>query len=193
MQQYSAYILVGGQSRRMGTNKAMVLLNDRPLLSYALDTLQQLSLEITLVGNEVPGGGFGKRIISDAETGKGPAAAIDAALQDTASEYIFITSCDMPFIRAEAVQQILTLSNGHSITVPGTADCPEPMFSVYHKSCKQKWHDLLLRGIVKLSDFFLHFDTNFVDRRLFNDIAPHLFHNVNTPGDLQNAHVWMNN
>lgn len=47
-------ILAGGESKRMGTDKAFVRLNGKPLISYALNTLKTVSSEILLSVGSAP-------------------------------------------------------------------------------------------------------------------------------------------
>ena len=47
------YILSGGKSSRMGTDKGLVLLHQKPLISYLIETLQKLDLDIKIIAHHI--------------------------------------------------------------------------------------------------------------------------------------------
>ncbi len=51
MEPVSAIIQAGGQSRRMGTDKALIDYHGRPILAHVIDVLRQLSDDVIVVAN----------------------------------------------------------------------------------------------------------------------------------------------
>lgn len=187
----SAYILAGGKSKRMGEDKGLTLLHGKPLVSYIIKEIEKVTDDITLITSNRDYEKFNLRIIQDDYREMGPAAGIDKALHDAEHDSVFITSCDMPFVKAVSVLALIERRTTGQITLIRNENYIEPMFAIYQRECKSKWRELLLANTLKLSDYFSHFDTNFVNADEFLDLNPHLFFNVNTPQDLLNAAIWI--
>jgi molybdopterin-guanine dinucleotide biosynthesis protein A len=187
----SAYVLAGGQSSRMGQDKGLLMLGDKPVVSYVMTALQKVSDDITIISADEQYLTFGHALISDHYPGKGPASGIDTALQHAKTSTVFICSCDMPFITEQSIANMLRHAEHGDISVCKNEQFIEPMFAIYKKQCKEKWRELLLKGTLRLSDYFSHFDTNFVDSAEMLSSDPHLFFNLNTPQDLILANEWL--
>ncbi len=112
MSEVDAFILVGGRSSRLGTDKAFVELGGSTLAERAVDlTRKALSPErVTMVaGNatqfsinaaaDVP-------IIFDLYEGRGPLGALNAALAEARTPWIFVLACDFPFVTADLIRLI---------------------------------------------------------------------------------------
>ncbi len=68
-------ILAGGQSKRMGANKAFVRLNGKPLISYALNTLEKITPNILLSAGSESIHYKNLPVVEDIYSGYGPAEA----------------------------------------------------------------------------------------------------------------------
>lgn len=187
----SAYILAGGQSKRMGEDKGMISLHDKPIVSYIIEEIKKITDDITIITANEKYRQFNLKTVEDIYQDRGPAGGIDTALQDAKNDLVFITSCDMPFVNEKSVSILMEQCTGREITLVKNENYIEPMFAVYAKKCKDNWRELLLNGTLKLSDYFSHFDTNFVNADEFLNSNPYLFLNINTPQDLLKAAIWM--
>ncbi|MBK6329677.1 MAG: molybdenum cofactor guanylyltransferase [Bacteroidetes bacterium] len=192
IQALSVYLLAGGESSRMGLDKGLIELHGKPIIGYIIDAVKQLTNDITIITSNDNYKQFKLPIIEDVYKNMGPASGIDTALHDAKNEWVFITSCDMPFVDAMSIKHLVTLCQHHEITLAKNKHQIEPMFACYKKSCKDKWRSMLLQNNYKLSDFINQFDTNFVHADEFLGVNPRLFLNINTPLDLQKANTWMN-
>ncbi len=74
------FILAGGQSRRMGTDKALVEFRGRPLLAHAVDIVRAAGLPVFIAGARSPLESFAP-VVPDSRTGAGPLEGICAALK----------------------------------------------------------------------------------------------------------------
>ena len=78
----SAVILAGGESRRMGRNKAFIDLDGVPLIERVIERVAPLCTEIILVTNDASAyAQFGRRIVADVYPGKGSLGGIFSGLQ----------------------------------------------------------------------------------------------------------------
>lgn len=91
-----AVILAGGRSRRMGVDKARLRLGRRTLLGHARALAAELGLPWRVVDR-------------DLRPNAGPLGGMETALQSTQAARVLFLSCDMPFLRAALVEQILAI------------------------------------------------------------------------------------
>ena len=104
------FVLAGGQSSRMGTDKALVQFAGRPLIEHSIDILKHAGLQAQIAGAQdelrallppnVP-------IIPDSETGRGPLAGICAALRSTDARYAIFLPVDTPTLPASLIRYLL--------------------------------------------------------------------------------------
>jgi|LakMenE01Jun11ns_1017448.scaffolds.fasta_scaffold9904166_2 molybdopterin-guanine dinucleotide biosynthesis protein A len=178
-----AYILAGGKSSRMGSNKALLMLGNKCLLQHVIEAVKPLTHHIFIVTQNALFEGFQYPLLADNFINAGPAAGIDAALQHSNATHNLILSCDMPFIDARSLQEIINASQNFDITYPIHAGYPEMMLSVFQTACKQKWRDAIMQGERKLSELVKHFNTCEIDSHLLLNNNIDLFANMNTPDD----------
>ena len=182
-----AYILAGGKSSRMGTDKGLILFHGKPLIERIIYELNPLFERIVIVSNNPVYKKFDIEVIEDLIQDAGPAGGIHAAFSHAQTVKIFIVSCDMPFISAEAVQYIMERSGDGQISVPLYEGSIQPLFGVYAVDCLQQWENLIALGMNKLRQMITYFDLSKIDvdeNRLFSEI---LFMNVNDKKDLTKA------
>ena len=99
------FVLAGGRSSRMGTDKALVELGGEPLLARALRMLEQAGLSAAIAGSRSPDLSRFAPLIDDA--GEGPLGGICAALESTEAEYAVFVSVDMPLLPWPLVNSLL--------------------------------------------------------------------------------------
>ena len=103
---FSALILAGGQSSRMGQDKALLSINGQSLLTH----MQQLAIDSgaaeVLVSRNQPG------FINDTEHQAGPLAGILAALKHCTTSQLLILPVDTPLLSAASLQQLVLEANG---------------------------------------------------------------------------------
>jgi molybdenum cofactor guanylyltransferase len=175
--QITGYILAGGKSSRMGTDKGLMQLNDKHLIEYSIEKLKAVFNKVVIVSNNPEYKKLGLEVIPDELLDIGPAGGIYTALAHSATTHNFITSCDMPFITPEAINFMISNLDS-SIVIPNQGKL-EPLFAVYATSCKTKWLQLVQQGIVKLQELITHFPCNRINianHPLFNES---FFMNIN--------------
>src|ERR1700756_2015558 len=100
---FTAFVLAGGRSRRMGTDKAFVLLDGRPLLARTLGLALSLTSDVCIVGDPAKFASFAP-VVEDMFPGCGPLAGIHAALRSSQTELNLILAVDMPFLTPALLQ-----------------------------------------------------------------------------------------
>jgi len=181
------YILAGGKSSRMGTDKGLLLFDGKPLLQKIIEQLSPVVNEIIIVSNNYEYEQFGLQVIGDLIKDIGPAGGIHAALSNAQSEQIFIVSCDMPFITTHAAKYMMQHAAHSQIALPLYHGKIQPLFGVYSRQCLLKWKQLIEQRIIKLQEMVMHFDLLKIDiekNGLFVDL---LFTNINDKNDFNKA------
>src|SRR5512146_864591 len=105
LENLAAFVLAGGKSTRMGTDKAALTLEGRTLLEHALAILSQVVGEVAILGSQDLYGGYGFPVIEDIYPGCGPLAGIHAALTHLKqrrpvpeAQFALIIAVETPFL-----------------------------------------------------------------------------------------------
>jgi molybdopterin-guanine dinucleotide biosynthesis protein A len=88
----AGFVLAGGQSSRMGSDKALIEFNGAPLIVHALNILRSAGLTATIAGARSDLSAYAP-IVDDA--GLGPLSGICTALASAEAEYAVFLSIDM--------------------------------------------------------------------------------------------------
>lgn len=188
LEQTTGVILAGGASSRFGSNKALALLDGKPLISHVADAMEKLFPDLLLVTNTPQTYAFlGWEMIGDIHRNCGPLAGIHSALHKTDNKQIFIAGCDMPLIDPTLIAYICTLPGEWDAALPCLERGPEPLYGIYRKSCLPVIEKQLLnkQGKIRLALEKIHL------RKISQEeILAHLpdlrtFHNINRQSDLQ--------
>ncbi len=183
----NGYILAGGKSSRMGTDKGLMLYKGKEIVKYSMEQLQPIVDKVVIVSNNMEYEKLGVEVIPDLIKDIGPAGGIYSALDHSDVNLNFIVSCDMPFITKEAINFIIENTSSSQITLPCQHGQLEPLFGVYSKTCLVQWLTLINQGCIKIKDLASNFDLrtiNIDDNELFH---PTFFTNINTKEDFLKA------
>src|SRR6476620_4326443 len=108
-QTISVAILAGGQSRRMGTDKALLRLSPAgpTLVELVLDVARQLSHDAFLVSAERPEyRDFGVPVRPDLFGDTGALGGVGSAIVHAENELCLVVSCDMPFLNLDLLRMM---------------------------------------------------------------------------------------
>lgn len=195
----SAIILAGGQSRRLGEDKAAVKLAGRPLLQHVIDRVSPLVEDVIVVTRQwqsLPGiTGLRPRegrprpliMVEDAVSGQGPMGGLYTGLSVVTSFPALTVACDMPLLQPALLEALLARADGSSAVVPLRSGLPEPLCAVYDAACLRPLRLRLERGELEMRGWLEDVRTRYfaeADWRLI-DPAGLSFFNVNTRADLE--------
>lgn len=187
----NGYILAGGKSSRMGTDKGLLMLNNKKIVEHVIDNLKPCVDRIFIVSTNELYEQFELPLVPDVMMGKGPAVGIFSALEHSTVNQNFVISCDTPFVEADCIFRILKLAKDHEICIPQLNGFWEPLIGVYSKSICEKWKQSMLKGEFKLQRLIEQFDYKLVDVKLDLEANENVFLNINSPDDLLKAEKWM--
>lgn len=135
-------ILAGGESRRMGRDKAELRLGGKTLAEIQLEKLQALGIgDILLSGDKraLPG----TRRVTDVYPGRGPLSGIHACLKAAGNPVCLVLSVDVPLFPGETLGELAAAHEGGA-TVLGYAGEIEPLIAVYDSDLADTAEELLL-------------------------------------------------
>lgn len=189
-------ILAGGESKRMGRNKAGAELVGRTLVERVAVTVRplfdELYLSLNPEGYEITVDGF--TVLPDTLSGRGPALGVCSALEKSKNEWVFIVGCDHPFLSATVVKYLSELREGHDAVVPVVKDKTQTICAFYKKSCLAPLKERVERGERGLMRFLKETDglkIRYVDEASLLQADRELvsFIDVDTEEDLKKAEV----
>ena len=208
----SAVVLAGGDSRRMGTDKAFLKMpGGEPLIEAILSKLAPLSDEIILVANRTQGyERLGVELVADIYPGTGSLGGIYTGLWAMSHSHGLVVACDMPFLKPSLLRYMLVMAPEYDVVVPravpwGGLKAPKeetakehllhPLHAVYSKSCLEPMKDLLESGDLRIISFYPQVRVRYVEEGEIDIFDPkHLsFFNINTPADLRRAQRLLQN
>ena len=112
----TVFILAGGKSTRMGTDKAFVILDGRTLLARALDLARSVTSDVRIVGHAAKFAPFAP-VVEDIFPGCGPLGGIHAALRISSTDLNAILAVDVPFVPPALLQYLIKRSRDAAATV----------------------------------------------------------------------------
>jgi molybdenum cofactor guanylyltransferase len=191
--EFSAVLLAGGRSSRMGSNKALLPhpVSGLPLIVHQANTLRaagcaELFLSVRegfdypLIGPEV-------RRITDDGAG-GPLPVIDRALGIISRPVLFLLAVDMPFVTSDLVRTLVARSSPDHGVVARRPDGFEPLCAVYAKTTWPAFYyarcekDYALQPLIAVG-------VAAGWMRAVDDLDGAAFANWNSPGDLPGDQV----
>ena len=188
MIEFGAFILAGGASRRMGTDKSQLLIEQQTFTERIAQTLLQLTDSVTIVGRVSESG---LPTVPDVYPQWGALGGLHAAFTACAREWAIVVACDLPFVTAELFTHLANLRLDHEAVAPIQDDGrPQPLAALYRVDpCLQRATELIENGQRRPLDLLDTVHTRWVPfaeiRNL--DQAERFFVNINTPEDYYEA------
>ncbi len=190
MNDVTVAIMAGGKSSRMGTDKAFVPFQGRPMIEIVIERVAGLGAETILITNKpAEYAHLGLPMFSDVLPDHGPLGGIYTAVLRAQRPYVLVVACDMPWLNPALLTYQLNLRHTADIIVPQWDKFPEPLHAVYSKACLPAIEANLQAQQLKITAFFGRVSVRFVKREEIEkvDVNGRSFANVNTPDELQNA------
>jgi molybdopterin-guanine dinucleotide biosynthesis protein A len=133
----AGFVLAGGQSTRMGADKALVPFAGQPLIAHALGILRSAGLEPAIAGAGSDLSAYAP-IIADASPHLGPLGGICAAMSSTAAQWAVFISVDLPLLPASLVRHLLFHAQitGAQVTIASLNGFPQTFPAVIHRDAQ---------------------------------------------------------
>lgn len=180
-------ILAGGRSSRIGADKAFIKIGNKTLIENTFDLITDYCKKILISSNNKEGYSFPEHwIIPDYRQGLGPIGGIYSCLKLSGTENNLVVAVDIPFINNGLIQFLLSNMADAELVIPITGNGKaEPLCAVYKKSLLPHLEKMIAENNLKVQNLMhyckskkLHVST---EQEFYHN---RLFHNVNTPDDL---------
>lgn len=154
----SLVIQAGGQSHRMGEDKALKLFLGRPLIQRVVDRLTPIADEVFVTTNFPEKYAFlGLRLVPDLIPGCGALGGIYTAIASASSSIVAVVACDMPFASAALLEVAagLLVQEEADVVIPRTREGLEPLHAVYRReTCLPIVRSAIELDQLKIIDWF---------------------------------------
>jgi molybdopterin-guanine dinucleotide biosynthesis protein A len=186
-------VLAGGQSRRMGRDKATLEWEGTPLLLHVIDRLAPIAAQVWVAarpGQTLPVGEY-KRV-DDARPGEGPLAGLSRGLAAIAREgntsAVAVAACDYPHADPALFPALLAASPHAPAIVPLLDGRAHPLLAIWRSDLAPACERALARGARRVREVLDEVGAMEIDaRKLLGDAAERAFQNVNDPDALKKA------
>lgn len=183
----SAVLLAGGESRRMGRDKATLLFYDKPLWRIQLELLQKLEpAEIFVSARTDPAWRpAGVRFVADDPPSRGPLSGIAASLAQMHTAHLLTLAIDLPFMSEKYLKFLCNQIEAGVGVLPKIGNRAEPLAAIYPIQARAAFESALAGA-----DFSLQTLTGrLVDAGELREISvtteeKRLFRNVNELSDV---------
>jgi molybdopterin-guanine dinucleotide biosynthesis protein A len=184
---FSAVILAGGQSSRMGRDKAFLEIGGQTLLSRQIKLAREVGAEEIFISGRTDAdySAFGCRVLHDKFADAGPLAGIERALDATTSPLMLVLAVDLPEMNAEFLRRLAAHCAKDSGAIPRVMENIEPLAAFYPRAAQLLAETLLRAGKNAAAAFAEQCGRTGLAR--FVDLTAgdaRYFANMNTPADV---------
>lgn len=178
-------VLAGGRSRRMGTDKSLMMLNGKSMIEYSIDALKPLCHKIVISSNNFSYDFTGCEVWPDELPDQAPIVGIYSCLKRSKTDINIILSCDMPLMSTSVLEFLLSNSSNHDINVPMHGDgFIEPLCGIYKKSSMEILKEFIDNGNFRLNECIRATSHHLISiESEFPILSENMFLNINTPDD----------
>jgi molybdopterin-guanine dinucleotide biosynthesis protein A len=152
---FSAVILAGGKSSRMGCDKAWLEIQGETLLARQVNLARKIgALETFISGRpEKDYSEFGCPVLRDKFADAGPLAGIERALAAASCSLLLVLAVDMPALKAGSLKKLAAVCAENHGAIPRWAGKIEPLAAFYPKSSRFLAENLLRRQANAVTNF----------------------------------------
>lgn len=184
--QITAIVLAGGKSSRMGTDKSLMLLNGKPIISHVIEAIRPLCSKVVISSNKQVYDFTGCEVWPDLYPVQAPMIGIYSCLERSSTDLNIVVSCDVPFVETALFSHLISNMEGSDIVVPVHDGYLEPLCAIYKKKVASGLQQYIDRQNYRLFEFI----ENASHKRLEINaslFSPRIFMNLNTLDEFNQA------
>ncbi len=194
-------ILAGGESKRMGRDKAFLPLCGKPFIQIIAEKLSRYSDKLIISTNKDENlyTEYLKDIdtqiifVKDKNPYSGPLNGIVSCLDVLSSDFVFVGTCDTPLLESELIPYFLSKINSFQAIIPQVKKRLQFLNTLYEKSAIHKAEEVYSKGTKSLYRWIEDISVMKIKEGEVMEIDPHLYSywSINTPQDYQRIkEVW---
>ena len=186
-------IQAGGQSSRMGEDKALKTFLGRPLIQRVIERLAPVADELIVTTNRPEDYFFlSLRLIPDLKPGRGALGGLYTAIASASNPFVAVVACDMPFASATFLDAAtkLMVQEGADVVIARSEEGYEPLHAVYRReTCLAAIEAAIEADQWKVIAWFPKVNLRVLTQDEIKHIDPDglAFWNVNTPEEFTKA------
>ena len=133
------------------------------------------------------------RVVEDSIPKRGPVGGLLTGLESVQDQYAWVVGCDMPFLDASLLKNLVSLGGRYDTVVPLLDGIPQTLHSIYAQTCVPVLRDLLSQERPGLRDLLATLNVRYVDKPELGELERWRWScfNINTPEDLACAERWL--
>lgn len=186
---FASIILAGGDSSRIGENKALLQINNKTLIELIIDKLSPISEKIYVVTHDKKEFDFLKNVeviedypfisniskkkseeeqsfsllnLSFPEKPRNILNAMYTGVNESNYENNFVCACDMPSLNPELIKYIYSLKAQYDAIIPTIENKPITLHSFYNKSCLEVMKVSLDKGNKQVKRIFRDLNVKYI-------------------------------
>jgi molybdopterin-guanine dinucleotide biosynthesis protein A len=183
----NGFVLAGGNSSRMGQDKALMQLGGTPLVLRAAEILRPFVREVTLLAPADRYGNLGLPVVADKWPDQGPLAAVCTGLLSSHAGWSIFLACDLPLVSREFIKLLVARvrATRSDAVVPRTEDGWQPLSAAYHSRCQAAFARAMQDGRRSITSLFDEVPVEVItpEQMLSAGLSNEEFTNINTPED----------
>ncbi|OGW35129.1 MAG: hypothetical protein A2010_04645 [Nitrospirae bacterium GWD2_57_9] len=177
-------VLAGGESRRMGRDKAFLTINGRPMIECVISVLREVTEHIIVVTNTPEAyAGHDVEITTDAFGQRGSIVGVYSGLLRSRDEYNIVVACDMPFLNSGLIRYMSGLATAeYDVVLPKIGEFVEPLHAVYGRGLLPVFEERIRNGHKRIMSAFTGRRVRYVTEKEVDRFDPgrRSFVNLNT-------------
>lgn len=187
MKTLTVFILCGGKSSRMQSEKGLVLFQGKPFIEHIIQAILPISNQIKLITATKEYDYLPYQKIPDIILDKGPLGGIYTALTNSETEFNLILSCDIPLISTELLAELISKHNNEAeVTVFASESRLHPLIGIYSKKVLPVIKSAIDNDELKMMDLLAK-----IPHQILNIDESENFHltNINSVDELNDLNI----
>ncbi|WP_434749102.1 molybdenum cofactor guanylyltransferase [Paenibacillus amylolyticus] len=202
-EKWTGLILAGGQSSRMGTNKALLELNGATVLTHIAEAIRPAVSRMVIAAglnqaiyNTIRDEGCNCECVEDVYPGKGPLAGLHTALLASHTDWNLVSACDMPLLQTSFFNGLKRLTEQYptySAIVPRVEGRIHPLAGAYHRRILPELEQCLIHDRLRVIRWLEEIGCRYVEADELEQAGVEQtalqLSNINTPDEFDNMRI----
>jgi molybdenum cofactor guanylyltransferase len=192
-------ILAGGQSSRMGENKALLPIGNKTVVECIAQALSEWTDSQIISAAEKETYLFtGLPVAVDLHPGEGPLAGLEAGMEKKQGDWYLAAACDMPLIRSEVIEYLVgkIKTTKYQAVLPIIHGRRQPLLAAYRADCLPVLKKCLsdgersLKALFDKIDFDIITESDMIEAGIKKETVEASFFNMNHPEEYEKLLSW---